>query len=204
MVHLADALNKCSLWATHTRAPPPQLVVYSRDPAPLTKVSEGIKKQLLEKGHSGRTTMMIIEVKGRSCFYSWSVSIQEDLEKPLHDKGYIMTGMQSFQVRRYLVVPKCRRCLMYGHDMCNSKPCCYKCGAEDHQAWECASASDYCIPCKKEGLDHWHRGTRFCNSYQMHLEHIKAKTSNNRRFQKKNETRKVTKSREEKTSARDQ
>lgn len=180
MIPLVDALKDNDLWATHTRAPPRQIVVTSRDPAKKRKVTDGLLKLLQDTGHIGRLSMTINDIRGQRDWQSWSVSLEEGLEKTLLEKGRYVVGLQTFYIRIYLTVPQCRRCLRYGHENCDGKPSCFRCGSEEHQARDCKEENNYCIPCIKEGLDHRHKGPRYCNSYQLHLEHLKMKLNTGR------------------------
>lgn len=122
---------------------------------------------LREKGVREPVPMTINGLRG---WHTWSLRISERMERLLLDKGRFNSGVQTFLVRRFLTVPQCGRCLRYGHETCQEKPCCFKCGSEEPQARRCEVIPDHCIPCQKEGLESRHRGTRYCGSYKRQLD----------------------------------
>lgn len=67
----------------------------------------------------------------------------------------IKVGFVSCRVRARLMVPRCYKCLGYGHYRADCKgpdrrDCCWKCGDGGHKARDCAAASS-CYLCSSQG-----------------------------------------------------
>lgn len=79
------------------------------------------------------------------------VTIDETGAKALLRMARIKIGWVSCRIRRRVDVPRCFKCLDYGHrsDRCTGtdrSKLCYRCGAEDHKAAAC-KASPVCFLC---------------------------------------------------------
>lgn len=181
LVQLADHLNAEDLHVTHTRIPPPQLVISSREKAQNIRIFNAVYDTLKEEGIREPVPMTINGIRGRRGWHTWSLRISDKMANILEDKGRFKSGVQTFYVRKFLYVPQCNRCLKYGHDTCSEKPCCFKCGSEEHQARTCEVIPDQCIPCYKEGLESRHRGTRYCGSYKKELDRIRGTSQQEKR-----------------------
>lgn len=166
--------------------PPPQLVVSSRQDSNFDRIADAIYAILRKAGYPDEevTGLFIRSIKGRKGWFTWSVKVPEQMERVLLDKGRFISGVQTFQVRRYLSITQCRICVRFGHDTCSQKPSCFRCGSQEHQAKDCRTHEEICVPCKKEGLSHTHRGKVICASYRNYLQALKNK-NNQKEYQRK-------------------
>lgn len=138
MQQVADVFNRAGLRATHTKAPPPQLALSYKNPAGYGKISDELYKVLRSQGFKDYCIPMFLRViRGRQGWHTCSVKVPEKMVQPLLDKGRFVSKVQTFLVHRYLTVPQCKCCLRYGHDTCNEKPSCFRCGSDEHPAREC-------------------------------------------------------------------
>lgn len=95
---------------------------------------------------------------------------------------HIKIGWVRCRVRPRVVVPRCFRCLGYGHlaGACKGPDrsrLCFKCGKAEHKAAQC-SAPEYCVLCSEtgQGLDGVHHvpGSRMCKVFRNALERAKS------------------------------
>lgn len=101
--------------------------------------------------------------------------VPEKMVRLLLDRGRFVSGVQTFTVRLYLTVPQCKKCLQYGHETCEARPSCFRCGSAEHQARDCKQKEPVCVPWKLEGLAHDHRVKRECGAYKKQLDATKNK-----------------------------
>lgn len=98
-------------------------------------------------------------------------------------KGRIKIGWVSCRVRAKLVLPRCFKCLGYGHVAggCTGpdrSKLCFKCGSQEHQANSCKETPS-CVLCKKDDsapADYQHvPGSSRCRAYREALERQKTR-----------------------------
>lgn len=99
----------------------------------------------------------------------------------LLETGRIKIGFVSCRVRARLVVPRCYKCLGYGHlrTDCTGPDrhdCCWKCGSADHKAGACTEtpACFLCTPQGGGGVAHV-PGTARCAAFRAALTETRAR-----------------------------
>ena len=101
----------------------------------------------------------------------------------LLETGRIKIGFINCRVRTRLMVPRCYKCLGYGHYRINCKgpdrhDCCWKCGKNGHRAGACTDALFYflCSPQGSRGAAHV-PSTALCTAFKTALTKARAKPS---------------------------
>lgn len=152
----SDALQHILAGKAVVRSLEPKETLEIRDLDSLTtkeEIQNAIKRDLKElagevqvsvtKANSREQKIAIVQLNARGA---------RELLKAQH----IRIGWVRCRVRERVVVPRCFRCLGYGHMARTCKGpdrsrACYKCGEADHKAKEC-SATERCVLCLEEGL----------------------------------------------------
>ena len=101
----------------------------------------------------------------------------------LLETGHIKIGFVNCRVRTRVMVPRCYKCLGYGHYRVNCKgpdrrDCCWKCGKNGHRAGACTDAP-LCFLCPPQGSDGAAHvpGTALCTAFKTALTEARDKSS---------------------------
>ena len=101
----------------------------------------------------------------------------------LLETGRIKIGFFSYRVGARHMVPRCYKCLGYGHYRTDCKgpdryDCCWKCGKNGHKARACTDAP-LCFLCPPQGSGRAAHvsGTALCTVFKTALTEVRAKPS---------------------------
>lgn len=149
-----------------------------------TEVAEAIRKALPELKEGGAAPKIWLTKPNRSEQRTAVVQLGEKAANKLLSLQHLRVGWVSCRIRRRVEVPRCFRCLGYGH---SSRNCggpdrgknCLRCGGVGHERKGCTAVS--CFLCKEKGgtgesLKHI-PGTGRCGAFKAALDQAKARAS---------------------------
>lgn len=55
----------------------------------------------------------------------WSLVVPDEVVEPQLKRATILHQFVTYQIRRYPVVPQCRACMRYDHEVCDREFACY-------------------------------------------------------------------------------
>lgn len=144
------------------------------------EVTEALRRALGDYG--GRLQVGLTRPNGRGLVMA-IIETEETAAAALLRSARVRVGWVDGKIRRRVVVPKCFKCLGYGHQ---SQACggpdrsklCFRCGSEGHNAKTCV-ASPVCFLCPevagKTGSRRHMAGSGECGVFRKALADLKAK-----------------------------
>lgn len=147
-------------------------------------VVEAIKKAVPDVSEEAAGLKVWLTKPNRSQQRMAVVELREKLANKLLSLQHLRVGWVNCRLRRRVVVPRCFRCLGYGHSSRNCRgpdrsKNCLRCGDEGHKRKDCAKTC--CFLCKERGLGgnalgHI-PGSGKCSDFKAALEQTKGKAS---------------------------
>ena len=140
-------------------------------------VKEATKLQI-----DGDIKVAIFKAKGTKADMA-VVELPEAAALKLTNKGRLNNGWSNWKVRLRAEVPRCFKCLGFGHSQwsckgTDRKSACFKCGGQGHKSGECPVEKAECFLCKertdKAKTDHL-PGSGACKCYREALKARKTK-----------------------------